>query len=162
MRARVGGRVRLLLLVSGATVVASAGVALATHGGDSNTLHGCVNNTNGQLRVVATPGTCRTNESSLNWARSGLSSVARVEFSSENNSQTRKGAFARCPSDMVVTGGGGQVFIETSQGGPEGTIALKASLPSSALDGWFATAEEMDPTTQSWFVSAFALCANTD
>lgn len=162
MRARVGRRLRLLLLVSGATVVASAGVALATHGDDANTLHGCVNNTNGALRVVETPGTCRTHESSLNWAKSGLNGVARVEFSSENNSETRKGAFARCPSDMVVTGGGGQVFIPTDQGGPKGTIALKASLPSSALDGWFATAEKMDSTTQSWFVSAFALCADVD
>jgi len=152
-----------LLLVSGAAVVASAGVALATHtAGDANTLHGCVNNTNGLLRVVAAPNTCRTGESSLNWAKSGLSGVARVEFSSENNSDARKSAFARCPSDMVVTGGGGQVFIEASQGGPSGTVALKASLPSSILDGWNATAEEMDPTSQTWFVSSFALCANTD
>jgi len=151
-----------LLLVSGAAVVASAGVAFATQtGGSDNTLYGCVNNTNGVLRVVETPG-CRVGESSLSWAKSGLSGVARVEFSSENNSDTRKGAFARCPADTVVTGGGGQVFIEAGQGGPNGTVALKASLPASTLNGWSATAEEMDPTSQTWFVSSFALCANTD
>lgn len=162
MRARVGRRVRLLLLVSGAAIVASAGVALATHTeGEANTLHGCVNNTNGLLRVDAA-GTCRTGESSLKWAASGLNNVARVEFSSANNSNSRKGAFARCPEGTVVTGGGGQVFIPETAGGPNGTVALKADLPSSALDGWFATAEEMDPTTQTWFVSSFAMCADTD
>lgn len=180
-------------------------MALATHpGGDPNTLHGCANDTNGNLRLLARPGGCRVHESALDWnitgprgpkgdkgdqgiqgekgdkgdqgiqgiqgengdkgdtgdeGPPGTSGLVKIEFSSVTDSQTRKNAFARCPADKKVVGGGGQVFIPTDQGGPQGTIALKASLPSSALDGWSATAEEMVPTTQNWFLSAFALCA---
>ena len=86
----------------------------------------------------------------------GMSGIERVDFSSKADSTSPKKAFAKCPTGKKVIAGGAKVFTAGVATGP---IALKASFPSDALDGWAATAEEMVPTDVKWFVTTFAICA---
>jgi len=86
----------------------------------------------------------------------GVRGLERVDFSSAADSTSPKKAFAKCPSGKQVIAGGAKIFIANN---PTGPVALKASFPSDALDGWAATAEEMVATDAKWFVTAFALCS---
>jgi len=86
----------------------------------------------------------------------GVRGLERVDFSSLADSTSPKMAFAKCPSGKKVIAGGAKVFMAGDRAGP---VAVKASFPSDALDGWAATAEEMVATDAKWFVTAFALCA---
>ena len=86
----------------------------------------------------------------------GMHGLERVDFSSKADSTSPKKAFAKCPAGKKVIAGGAKVFIAGVSTGP---VALKASFPSDAMDGWAATAEEMVPTDLKWFVTTFAICA---
>ncbi|MGI9643142.1 MAG: hypothetical protein ACR2N9_10190 [Acidimicrobiia bacterium] len=65
---------RKILIIFGAAGVLvgvfAVATALATH--DANTIHGCVNDRSGVLRVVADPGDCRRSESALDWNVQGV------------------------------------------------------------------------------------------
>ena len=151
------------MLVAGIGVLWSP----AAHAG---TIQACVSNSSGQFRLM-THGGCKSNETALNWnmqgpkgdqgdpgapGAAGLSGLERIDYSSTADSESPKKAFAKCPTGKQVVGGGAQVFIAGTDSGP---VALRASYPSSTLDGWAATAEEMVATDLKWFVTAFALCA---
>jgi hypothetical protein len=156
----------------------------------------------GQLRISEK---CRPNEIAISWnsqgpkgdpgndglpgtpgapGSPGVSGLERVHFSSSNDSETRKDAFARCPkickggtnagNDCLadsncpagtcsgskhVVGGGAQVFIGEDRV-LVGPVAIKKSWPADSIDGWAATAEEIVPTDLRWHLTAYALCAN--
>lgn len=142
--------------ITGATLALMLG--LVAHGavaqccGDCNgdgavTINEIITAVNHALNACSDDGICNT---------VGVRGLERVDFSSTADSTSPKQAFAKCPSGKKVIGGGAQVFIAGDRTGP---VALKASFPGSALDGWAATAEETVATDAKWFVTAFALCA---
>ncbi|MFI5394183.1 MAG: hypothetical protein ACHQ9S_01505 [Candidatus Binatia bacterium] len=172
MNRRAKWRTLLLpLAVTGFLAGATTG-ALATGGGrpslddnrDTKVINGCYQKQNGQLRILLAGQQCGPSEMAISWniqgppGPPGMNNVERVEFSSAKNTEMRKNAFAKCPEGTHVVGGGAQVFI-SGQGMVVGPIALKKSFPSEHMDGWAATAEAMAQTEESWFVSAYALCA---
>jgi hypothetical protein len=178
-------------------VVAGAfGLLLATNAvAADTTIHGCYQKNDGQLRISEK---CRSSEIAISWnsegpkgdpgtnglpGAPGVSGLERVHFSSLNDSETRKDAFAKCPKICVggskadsdcsvdadcpagtctgskhVVGGGAQVFIGENRV-LEAPVAIKKSWPSDTKDGWAATAEEIVPTDVRWHVTSYALCA---
>jgi hypothetical protein len=165
-------------LLPSAVIAGAASVALwsGAASADSNVIQACVNDTNGNVRIVSGPGQCRQHENPLSWNMQGppgetgpmgpagaqgppgMSDLERVEFSSANDAAMRKNAFAKCPDGTQVVGGGAQVFTSGVIGGP---IAITKSFPDQNMDGWAATAEVMGsiPAGQTWFLDAYAQCA---
>ena len=87
----------------------------------------------------------------------GLSAVEVVEGYSDEDSQNDKGAVANCPGGKQVIGGGASVV---GNGYP--FVALDDSGPAGGdLQGWFANAHEHTATAETWFVTAYAICAET-
>lgn len=48
-----------------------AGAAVMAHGGNTASVHGCVNNNSGTLRIVGATEECKTNETALDWSIQG-------------------------------------------------------------------------------------------
>ncbi len=162
------------LLAGAASVALWSGAA----GADGNVIQACVNNTNGNVRIVSGSDECRQPEHPLSWniqgppgptgpigptgptGPPGVSDLQRVEFSSANTAEMHKNAFANCPAGTLVVGGGAQVFM-SGAGVVNGPVAIKKSFPDKEMDGWAATAEAMGPLPagQTWFLNAYALCA---
>ncbi|MFN8585478.1 MAG: hypothetical protein U0446_09195 [Dehalococcoidia bacterium] len=67
-------RSQLIGVAAGAAVTAAllGGVAVVSaHGGDTNSIHACVNKTNGQVRVVGASEDCKVPEYALDWRIAG-------------------------------------------------------------------------------------------
>lgn len=63
---------RLIAGACAVVLVSGAGVAYAeVPNGDTNIISGCYDTVNGQLRIVNSGQTCRTNEQSLQWNQAG-------------------------------------------------------------------------------------------
>jgi hypothetical protein len=149
---------------------------------DAQVIRACYQKENGQLRILLGSEGCRPSEKLISWniqgpqgqqglkgdkgdpgmpgeqGPPGVSELQRVDFSSPNNSDSPKSAFARCPAGKHTVGCGAQVFIG-EPGITAGPVVLKKSFPSDAMDGCAATAEEATPTELRWYVTAYALCA---
>ena len=71
MLKRIGRPRRAVVLVGAAVAaIAAAGVAYSS-GGGSGTLTACVNDTNGNMRLVASASDCRQHESAVTWNAEG-------------------------------------------------------------------------------------------
>lgn len=71
MLKRIGRPRRAVILVGAAVAaIAAAGVAYSS-GGGSGTLTACVNDTNGNMRLVASASDCRQHESAVTWNAEG-------------------------------------------------------------------------------------------
>ena len=147
---------RAAVATTGVALAAMLGLvargAVAQCCGDCNldgevTINEIITSVNHALTTCSDDGIC---------SAAGVRGLERVDFSSAADSTSPKKAFAKCPSGKKVIAGGAKVFIAGQSTGP---VALKASFPSDALDGWAATAEEMVATDAKWFVTTFALCA---
>ena len=182
-RTRAGVSVQILgviLTFTGAIGIASPGAAAAVDASvpNTNVITGCYNKQTGLLRITHN-APCTPSEQFISWniqgprglqgfpglpgARGphgppGAAGLELINFSSHNDSNSPKNAFAMCPSGKHVVGGGAQVFIGAREV-TEGPIAIKKSKPSMTMDGWAATAEEIVPTDLKWFVTAYAICA---
>ena len=51
-----------------AVAAAAAGLAYATSSGNAEMIYGCAQNDSGQLRLVASPGACRSTEKAVSWS----------------------------------------------------------------------------------------------
>jgi len=51
--------------------LAVAAPAVHAHGGDPNLAHSCVNNSSGEIKIVAPTATCKTNETAVDWSITG-------------------------------------------------------------------------------------------
>ena len=160
-----------LMLAAGSAFLWSA-VARA-----GQAVQACYQKDNGQVRISSS-GQCKPNEMPLSWGTQGpkgdkgdkgdtgnpgppgMHGLERVDYSSSADSGAlEKKAFAQCPPGKKVISGGAKIFVAGNANLP---VALKASFPSDALDGWAATAEATptsDAATPKWFVTAFAICA---
>ena len=154
-RAKRGRGLLSLMTFAGALAMVSS-PALA-----QNVINGCYQKNNGQLRVLVAGAQCRPSEVPISWNIQGpagtINGLERVDFSTHDDTTSPKHVFAKCPAGKTVVGGGAQVFVQGQVSGP---IALKKSYPSKALNGWAADAEDMTTTNLSWFLTAYAICAN--
>lgn len=147
-RAAVAATSAALVAIVGLVVRGAAAQCCGDCNGDGAvTVNELVTAVNRALTGCSDDGIC---------SAAGVRGLERVDFSSAADSTSPKKAFAKCPSGKKVIAGGAEIFIARASTGP---VALKASFPSDALDGWAATAEEMAATDAKWFVTAFALCA---
>jgi hypothetical protein len=100
-----------------------------------------------------------------------LTGLEKVQSSVMTNSVSPKEARVACPGGKKVVGGGGWVFQQSSGANPE-RLALTRLEPSddvfdsgstSGADGYIAAAAETSPgTTGSWWVQAYAMCADAN
>ena len=86
---------------------------------------------------------------------SGVSGLELVTASSSNDSTDIKIANATCPAGKKAIGGGATILGQALN-----LVAITSSSPFSDLSGWGASADEMNPTGNSWRVEASAVCAD--
>ena len=99
----------------------------------------------------------------------GLTGLQRVESPVVTNSVSPKTARAVCPSSKKVVGGGGWAYMPSANGHPE-RLALTRLEPSDDVlgtgsnagpDGYRVGAAEVgDDAVGSWWLQAYALCAD--
>lgn len=88
-------------------------------------------------------------------AAAAVPGLDRAEGMSNLDSQNFKGADAKCPPGKKVIGGGAQLF------GGGAKIGLVSLGPNADKTIYGVTAQEISGgTTESWRVTAYALCAN--
>jgi hypothetical protein len=110
----------------------------------------CVNNTNGNARVVSGPGDCRNSEHAVQLASAGaagFTSAITVSNSAPASGQDPDvSAHVDCPAGTQLTGGGSSIspLTTTGFGFPGSTGTLSASRPDG--NGW----------TVDYAVNAFA------
>lgn len=98
-----------------------------------------------------------------------LSGLQKVQSPVVTNSVSPKEARVACPGGKKVVGGGGWVYQQSSGANPE-RLALTRLEPSDDVfesgspggaDGYIAAAAETSPgTAGSWWVQAYAICAD--
>jgi hypothetical protein len=89
----------------------------------------------------------------------GISGYEIVTVETVPDSSVHTDVDVLCPAGKRVLGGGGRLLTGTAgvNGGPP--VIIRASEPFGDA-GWTITAEEIAPYTGSWWVRAFAVCAN--
>ncbi len=70
------------------------------------------------------------------------------------DSTTTKYVIMTCPAGTQVVSGGGSVF-----GGGGGVALIADGDVNFTNTGWEVGAEEMNPTSASWVINAFIICA---
>jgi hypothetical protein len=79
----------------------------------------------------------------------GLSALERVQWASASNSND-KSTTAPCPAGKKAIGGGAHAGLAQ--------VTIR-TFPNSDLSGWTASGLENPPTTTSWWITAYAVCA---
>ena len=100
------GRLAVAALACALTLgfVYAGSQVLASH--DAETIHGCVKNSNGQLRVVDDPSECNPSETSIDWSQGfDLATTKRTVMGTVAGG-THQSVEASCEAGEVVTGGG--------------------------------------------------------
>ena len=82
----------------------------------------------------------------------GLSEYEIVSETSASNSAFSKQVIAECPDGKDVLGGGGGIF------GTNGHVAITYSHPGPG--NWVTGGHEHTASSSSWYVNAWAICAN--
>ena len=151
-----------LLPLVGLAIGAVAITAANAHQGPvaSGVIHGCVTKT-GDLKVISATATCAANEQPLDWNAQGAPGVSgRVMVRQEvpASTETFKQANVMCPAGTKVLGGGydhnaGETVTVTS--------FPRIEFDDFAPSGWIARARLIpgQPTTATWHLVAFAICA---
>jgi len=131
---------------------------VSAHGGNTALIHSCVNNTSGEIKIIAATANCPSNYHSLDWNIQGPAGISGLEIVTVNSGTqvaARIDVFVECPAGKQVLGGG------------YGTIGsnLDTTISTSAPYGpyqWVVTAVTNDyPNVRSgWSVQAYAICAN--
>ncbi len=95
----------------------------------------------------------------------GISGLEKVEVDSVMDSSSRKDLTATCPAGKRVIGSGADISAAINGSPPDQltSVVIDKIEPSSesTVPGTVdVTAVEVAPFAQSWWVTAFALCAN--
>jgi hypothetical protein len=169
--------VKKLPWVFAASTVAALGiVALASaHGGPPATgiIHACVNNSSGEIKIVAETATCNGNRSPLDWnaqgvagadgedgedgadGADGVSGYEQVILESDItdvNPLTAKGLVIECPDGKVVLGGGSQ---------PNSDFMLTIESYPLTDDSWFVRHLNItNAVIEDVLITGYAVCAN--
>jgi len=83
-----------------------------------------------------------------------FSGLQRFEGTTSSSSANSKSVIAHCATGKKVVGGGARVT-----GPGAAAVSITESFPDSDGDKWNAKADEVVATTQSWQLTAYALCA---
>jgi len=173
-------RLRLIGLVVAVSVFSSAvtlGITTAlAHGGDTDLLHSCVDDTTGATRMVGDNDTCPGGEHNVDWPKGGLSNVEVVWQTAPqyddglSNSIEAGQAQANCPEGKIAIGGGASFspYGGTANGvdypiGPSITPfpAVNSSGSAGLATGWKVeqapNSNGLDPAP-----TAFAICAKVN
>jgi hypothetical protein len=140
----------------------------------NGTIHTCVGNSSGNIKITSATGTCGNNETPLDWNAQGpagsqgppgppgppgLSGLVVVTAETPSNNDQVKTISATCPTGKIAVSGGAEVspiapsqipFLQLTQSKPVG-----GPLPT----GW--TAQGTSPSGfPTWKVVAYAVCAS--
>ena len=138
--------------VLGASVLVGGAHAAGLIAGPDGVIHGCYQNTNGKLRVVAVDQTCERNETALPWNQKGPAGAQGVKGDTglqgpkgdagDTGPQGPRGdagpaggpalaEYESVPVQQAITGAGGWVFDAACPGGKT-AISGGYTLPSGA------------------------------
>jgi hypothetical protein len=84
----------------------------------------------------------------------GVSGLQRADVSTSTDSGSPKGVSATCPTGKRTIGGGARV-----SGAGSSEVSITDSFPEADGSRWNTRAVEVNPTPQSWVLTAFAICA---
>jgi hypothetical protein len=84
----------------------------------------------------------------------GVSGLQRADVSTSTDSGSPKSVAATCPAGKRTIGGGARV---TGPGSSE--VSITDSFPEADGSKWNTRAIEVNPTNQTWALTAFAICA---
>jgi hypothetical protein len=165
-----------MLVVGGAAVAVSGGVAWAAIPDGSGQIHGCYKNGNGDLRVIdpSAGGACKASESPLAWSQTGpagppgaagATHVTIRTFTATLPAAGSSTFTALCNPGEVATGGGWRMDGPVPSGPPPvtvlGTVPQSSAPEPSAGEtpiGWKVVgAASQDGAPHD--VTAFATCA---
>jgi hypothetical protein len=178
MNDKLRSRFLLVVAIAGTALVTSSTVAFATaqvieSGG---VIQACYrlsdDDRKGELRAVADPSACRTNESPISWSiqgpkgdtgpqgpqgeqgEPGISGLEIVQVDSDFNSVAGKSIFAYCPEGKRPIGGAvGAIGIP-------GVVVVNRSEGLIDSTAWYGEAHEIAPGTDTpWSVRVEAVCA---
>ena len=162
-----------LVLLFSVMLIAIGGVALAAHN-NSNEIHACYKNVNGQMRYVADPVDCLGSETPITWnvtgapgtpgpvgPAGGLSNVTYAYADSTTADQMFAAATAQCPTGMFATGGGWTMIGTIGVGSNLDSFLVIANAPTDGT-GWQVSIRRSGATgnNRAWGVRTFAICAN--
>jgi len=63
---------KILSAIGAASLACALGTYLSAHGGNTALIHGCADNKNGALRIIAAASSCKNGESPLDWNIAGV------------------------------------------------------------------------------------------
>ena len=141
---------------------------VSAHGGNTAIIHSCVNNTSGEIKIVAANANCPSNYRSLDWGiqgpagqqgiqgPAGISGLEIVRTITRVENTPRADGFAYCPTGKQVLGGGYSV------GSDNFNMSVISSQPTLDGSGWYVWATTNDyPNIRSILtLDVFAICAN--
>jgi hypothetical protein len=148
---------RVLLIVTGALIVAAVASAVAVgRGADTPKIHACVKDGSGEMRIVAAGEACMKKWSPLSWDQNAGSggTITRTQVTATRDVLSSDGfssVHVDCPSGSEVVGGGANY-----DGNDFALEYLLQSYPTTPA-GW----------TARWFVNdsvtlrVFAICEST-
>jgi hypothetical protein len=132
------------------TSLGVATIAIATIPDSNNVINACYANPKGDLRVIDSPSQgCKSGETPISWARSGLTDYEVVTVS-HSATGDHGGALASCPSGKVVLGGGYQRGPGTED------IEIFQDRPNDP-SGWNLLFHF--PDVRTYLIHVFAICA---
>jgi hypothetical protein len=148
-------RLTILVILSAAlsgllsSLVVSA-IVFATIPDSGNVIHACYATMTGDLRVIDdASASCKSNETSLSWARSGLTGYEVIQETREADPGAFTVANARCGAGKSVLGGGFHGVVEINQNFPQTT--------GSNAPGWQVAVTNSGAFPYTF--TAYAVCA---
>lgn len=169
------GHPRRRVVLAGVVVAAivSAGVAYSSGGSASSTLTACVNDTNGNMRLVASAGECRQHESAVTWnaegtagptgptgpqGPTGAAGVSGYEITSASvgiGPGSSAAGTVPCPAGKHVLGGGWTTDVLFDLG-----VFVGQSGPNTGGTGWTGEIQNTNSSGDPVQVTLSAVCAN--
>jgi hypothetical protein len=154
-------RAKWLALTAVALVTVGATSAFgAVKASSTTSVWVCVNNNNGNARVVAGPGDCRNPEHAVQLATAGgtgfTTTITVSNSAPANGPNADATAHVDCPAGTQLTGGGAAITPLTTDafGFPSSTGTLSASRPDG--NGWTV---DYAVNSEAQTVTAYADCA---
>ena len=135
--------------------------------GPDGVIHGCYDNDNGKLRVVAPPGTCKRGETALPWNQAGPAGAKGDKGDKGDAGSPTLSEYQVVPVAQGISGAGGWVFDAACPGGktalsggyvlPAGSSVMESHPRDGDPDVWRLAFTVPGPTTLKLYLQ----CART-
>lgn len=164
-------------------VIGGTSIAYAAIPDPDGTVHGCVSNLTGTLRIIdpSTGARCSALETPLNFSQQGLPGPAGaqgpqgpagsagvsgyevVRTAGAPSTANFQVQVATCPSGKTAVSGGGYTVLDSGVSGIVDRVAIHANMPISLSgddDTWDVQAVETEPDNfTTWHLVVMAVCA---